>query len=545
MNRHSMFMAGVAALALLVAPAVFAATLSGQVTSAKEGAIEGVLVSAKKDGATITTTVVSDTTGHYAFPDGRLAPGHYALKIRAFGYDLDGPKAANVPATGNATADVKLVPAKDLAAQMTNAEWLVSAPADDLMKKNTYGCGTCHTLERVFRSTYTQDQFQKDIFPRMVGYSSQSFPNLIQVRKQVSRMAAASPLAAFFASINLSQNKTWNFPFKGLERPKGDATHVIITEYDLPRISMQPHDVVVDEQGTVWFSNFGENALAKLDAKSGKVTEYPYAPTRPGYAFGNLDLERDQEGNIWLGMMNQTGIAKFDRKTTKFDFHPIPAALLNDTTQQAMVAPMHWEVDGKIWYNDADNRTLSRFDTKTGTFEPWMNLFSERPKGEQNGAYGIYTDSKNNLFFCDFPSDKIGRVDAKTGAVSFYQIPTPDSRPRRGRMDAEDRLWFVEWRTDKVGMLDTKTGVFKEWPVPSQYSAPYDATVDKNGEIWTGNDNDDRITRIDTKTGRTIQYLMPHEINVRRVFVDDSTPRPTFWTGSNHTASIFKLEPLD
>ncbi len=545
MKRHSMLMAGAAALCFIATQAAIAGTLSGQVTSAKEGAMEGVLISAKKDGSTITTTVVTDAKGHYAFPDGRLGAGHYTLKIRAFAYDLDGPKAANVPATGNATADVKLAPAKVLAAQLTNTEWMISAPGDEPMKKNSYGCGTCHTLERVFRSTHTQEEFQRDVFPRMVGYSSQSFPNLIQVRRPVRAVAAASPLAAYFSTVNLSSGKAWNFPLQGLDRPKGDATRVIITEYDLPRISMQPHDVIVDEQGTVWFSNFGENALAKLDAKSGKVTEYAYEPTRPGYAFGNLDLERDEDGNIWLGMMNQTGIAKFDRKTTKFEFHPIPASLLNDTTQQAMVAPMHWHVDGKIWYNDADNRTVSRVDMKTGTFEPWMDLFTSRPKVEQNGAYGIYTDSKNNLFFCDFPSDKIGRIDAKTGAVSFYQIPTPDSRPRRGRMDAEDRLWFAEWRGDKVGMLDTKTGVIKEWAVPGRFPAPYDATADKNGEIWTGNDNDDRITRIDTKTGRTIQYLMPHEINVRRVFVDDSTARPTFWTGSNHTASIFKLEPLE
>ena len=111
-------------------------------------------------------------------------------------------------------------------------------------------------------------------------------------------------------------------------------------------------------------------------------------------------------------------------------------------------------------------------------------------------------------------------------------------------MDDQD-LWFAEWYGGKAGMLDTKTGEIKEWQVPDIFAAPYDAVLDKDGEIWTGNDNDDRITRIDSKTGRTVQYLMPHEINVRRVFVDNSTAKPTFWAGSNHTASIFKVEPLE
>ena len=39
--------------------------LSGRVSSAEEGPMEGVLVSAKKTGSTITITVVSDEQGRY------------------------------------------------------------------------------------------------------------------------------------------------------------------------------------------------------------------------------------------------------------------------------------------------------------------------------------------------------------------------------------------------------------------------------------------------------------------------------------------------
>ena len=50
-----------------------AAALTGTVTSAEEGPMEGVLVSAKKDGSTITVTVVTDAKGQYSFPADRLA----------------------------------------------------------------------------------------------------------------------------------------------------------------------------------------------------------------------------------------------------------------------------------------------------------------------------------------------------------------------------------------------------------------------------------------------------------------------------------------
>jgi hypothetical protein len=50
-------------------------TLSGRVSSVEEGQMEGVLVSAKKAGSTITITVVTDEQGRYRFPSSKLPPG--------------------------------------------------------------------------------------------------------------------------------------------------------------------------------------------------------------------------------------------------------------------------------------------------------------------------------------------------------------------------------------------------------------------------------------------------------------------------------------
>jgi virginiamycin B lyase len=55
----------------------------------------------------------------------------------------------------------------------------------------------------------------------------------------------------------------------------------------------------------------------------------------------------------------------------------------------------------------------------------------------------------------------------------------------------------------------------------------------------------DHIVRLNTKTGDAVEYLLPRETNIRRVFVDNSTTPVTFWVGNNHGASIIKLEPLD
>jgi hypothetical protein len=58
--------------------------------------------------------------------------------------------------------------------------------------------------------------------------------------------------------------------------------------------------------------------------------------------------------------------------------------------------------------------------------------------------------------------------------------------------------------------------------------------------MWT-----DRVTRLDPKISTFTDYLLPRETNIRRDFIDNSTSPVTFWVGSNHGASVLKLEPLD
>ncbi len=98
------------------------ASISGVVNSQEEGQMEGVLVSARKEGSHITVSVVSDSQGRYAFPGDRLEPGNYSLKIRATGYDLVDSGVVKLEANKTAQVDLKLQETKHLAAQMTHAE---------------------------------------------------------------------------------------------------------------------------------------------------------------------------------------------------------------------------------------------------------------------------------------------------------------------------------------------------------------------------------------------------------------------------------------
>jgi len=527
-----------------------APALTGQVTSAEEGPMEGVLVSARKQSSTITVTVVTDAKGQYSFPADRLDPGHYAIAIRAVGYNLDGPAAVDI-AGGGAKADIKLVKTKNLANQLSNAEWLISAPGPDNLKANMTNCVSCHTLQRIFASAHDAEEF-KQIFRRMGTYAPGSTPVHPQTllpgpRGDRSPMPTSQfeATSAWLASVDVNATETLSFELQTLPRPKGAATNVIYTEYDLPRKETQPHDVIVDQDGMVWYSDFSNQYAGVLDPKTGKAIDIPIPVLKPEQPKGSLEIELEAgQKNVWLALMYQAGLARIDRITHEVTMYPYPKEWQSTSAQASMVSPQHADVDGKVWSNNQDVHTMYRLDVKTGHYEdlgPSKDL-----RGKQISAYGMPTDHENNVYQLEFGGTSIGLRDAKTGAVTIYDTPIKNSRPRRGRVDEQNRLWFAEYGGNAIGLFDPKTAAIKEYRLATKYGAPYDVVPNKDAsQVWTGSMLNDRVARLDTTSGQITEYLLPRTTNIRRVFVQEIGPQTMLWVGSNHGASIVRVEPLD
>jgi virginiamycin B lyase len=537
-----------ASLLLTMGAQAQTAALGGTVSSAKEGAMEGVLVSVKKEGSSITTTVVTDDKGHYTFPADRLEPGKYSVSIRAIGYVLDGPKTVEIAHAKDAKADLKLANARNVKAQLTNAEWLNSAHGTAKDKLFLNSCGSCHTLQRIFMSSHDAEEW-KQVFARMETYAQGSQPQRPQLlppggrtNRDILDPKAFQATADYFASISLNGPDAQEFEIKTEPRPKGRATKMIVTEYDLPRKEAMPHDVVVDAQGHAWYSDFGSLFVGELDPKTGKVSDYKLPEFRKGRPHSTLDLELDPNGNLWVSMMYQAGVSMIDAKTKAVKGYPYPDEWVGPSTLTSMVSPTYSNVDNAVWSNNQATREQYRLDLTTGKYQ---NLgVAQDPRGKRISGYGMPVDKQNNVFMLEFSGTSIGRRD-KNNLVTIWPTPTAGSRPRRGRVDEQNRLWFAEYAGNAIAVLDTEEGKIKEWPMPNKYDWPYDVVAAKNGEVWTGSMFTDLVTRLDPKTGQMVQYLLPRSTNIRRVFVEETGPKPVFWVGSNNGASIVKLETLD
>jgi virginiamycin B lyase len=520
------------------------AVLTGTVSSEAEGNMEGVVVTARKSGSIVQVSVTTDAQGRYSFPDNRLEPGEYAISIRAVGYDISAPAKALVePETTNRT-DIKLNKTRDLAGQLTNAEWMMSIPGSEEQKAPLLNCVGCHTLERVMRSTHDSDEWTQ-VITRMMGYGAVSQP--VKPQPMLDRARAGTPeqyreLADYLATINLSSVDHRPYELKTLPRPKGQDTRAIVTEYDMVRPTTEPHDILVDREGSVWYSDFGEMFIGKFNPKTLKLTEYPIKKFKDNAPTGLLSIEFDHAGKIWFDTMYQGSLGCLDPKTGEIIYYPL-APEFNDDRVQLNFTGLHHEVDGKMWTKSVGTQDIFRVDLVTSKWERFHPT-DLLPTVKNASIYEVKADSKNNLWMAEYTHGHLGKIDAKTREVTWYVMPTRRARARRLEIDAEDRVLVAEYRASKVALFDSKTEMFTEYTLP-EYTFPYRADFDKNGEIWASTMSTDRVVRLDPKTGRTVQYLMPSDTNMRTVFVDNSTTPVTFWVGSNHDHRIVKVEPLD
>ena len=533
-----------------------AAALTGVVRSQAEGNMEGVVVSARRDRANFTVSVVSDAQGRYSFPRTHLEPGSYDLTTRAVGYDLRNPGPVEVTADGPASVDLQLRVTTDLASQLSSMEWINSMNGTyeqkDEIVHQLLACNYCHTYQRIMSTGHTAERFM-DVIDRMVKYYADGTavsndnrrgraapvqePGRVQFLEQSPNWGAQpgmprEDVAEFFAMNNLSGGRTSHpYELKTDPRPTGKATRVIITEWDMPTASTASHDSAIDSKGVIWFTDESAQFLGSFDTKTSTFKEYQVPPVPQGIIPGSRDVIVDHDDNVWFPLRNEEGqsiLTKFDPKTeqlTKVD---------GVGSQFIELGP-----DGKVWAG------FRRIDPATmmvdGTFNPSRPPV---PRGSNAYAGNVRVDSKGNPWMLTQagPGGIMG-VDISTGETIWHSVP--GLMGRRGQIDWRDRLWYGEYRGDKIAMVDTRTGRSVQWGL-RPFMAPYAASQpDRNGYVYAPSNMAERLVRLDPRTNEIIEYQMPTEFDTKKLNWDPTTERPVLWMANMRTARITRVEPLD
>ena len=398
--------------------------LTGRVTSEAEGAMEGVVVSAKKAGSTVTVSVVSDAQGRYSFPANRLSAGKYSLKIRAIGYDLVDAATANVAEEQTTTVDLKLRKTKKLVAQMSNAEWMMSLPGTEDQKAFLLNCVGCHTLERIVRSTHDADEWTQ-VMARMSGYGPVSQP--IKPQRMLDPARAGNPeqyrkQAEYLASINLSAASTVRISAQdpGSSHRPGDPRHHHRIRYAAADHRAARRHRRCAGHGLVFgFRRALHLQVRSEDAQAHRISDQGVQAGCPGRATSRSSST--SSGTLWFDTMFQGSLGNLDPKTGEIKYYPL-APEYNDVRVQLNFVGLRHDVDGKVWTKSVGTQEVFRLDLASEKWERFQPL--KALGGERHSIYQVISDSQNNLWMAEFTKGHIGKIDAKTGEVTWHILPT-------------------------------------------------------------------------------------------------------------------------
>jgi virginiamycin B lyase len=94
-------------------------------------------------------------------------------------------------------------------------------------------------------------------------------------------------------------------------------------------------------------------------------------------------------------------------------------------------------------------------------------------------------------------------------SIKLFNVPTPGSRPHDPAAAKDGAIWYAGQTSNKLGRVDPKTGEVKEYTLKVPHSAPHGLMEDREGHIWFTANGAGYMGRLDPKTGNVTEYKMP------------------------------------
>src|SRR5437867_4367746 len=163
---------------------------------------------------------------------------------------------------------------------------------------------------------------------------------------------------------------------------------------------------------------------------------------------------------------------------------------------------------------------MARHTNNSSPLHPWMRPTAAPTGPPTSGpsAFARYLSSINlrSTDTFEFPLKTLPRPTGKATRVIYtvYELPRPDASPHDEVFDAQGNVWYSDFNSQFIGKLDPKTGKVLEYPVPQNRfgqiaQGGLQIDIDKEGRIYFGNMSQLQIVRFDPKTGRMETFKPP------------------------------------
>lgn len=549
------------ATTLLVVTASRAAdqNLIGAIASQSGQKLEGVTVSAKLEGSTITTSVYTDTAGAYVFPP--LPGGKYRVWAQALGFETN-TSAVELAAAQRRNFTLQEITDAERRFRQLPGEMMVAGlpeatPEDAHMKKIFMNnCTGCHSTSYALQFRFDEAGWSKIIDLMKVVPVTGVYPGPNAKPSQILDRTQKQ-LAAYLSRARGPGESSMKVPPRA--RPSGEAARVVWTLYDLPlnpdagigtkynpndgtdwslgttsKMGQLPHDGGMGFDGTIYFTVNNPNrsvTIGKVDPGTGAI-KFLKADAANGRAATAHGLVRDADGNFWFDVNpGRRALGKLDTATEKITIYQTPP----DMSPLGGAVTMDVDGKGKIWASTPAGAV--RFDPVAEKFTEFKSIIPLQNAKGSGLTYGAAGDRDGNGWWAQMAMDTIVKGDVATGKAIEIRLPAV----KVDRLSAEDRAFYetvsdlgfntpVPWSqgprrmgTDKnanvlwvansfgatFARIDTKTMETRIVPFPDSTMQPYHITVDSKHNVWGNMWTSDRIVRLDPSTNTWTLFDLP------------------------------------
>lgn len=251
---------------------------------------------------------------------------------------------------------------------------------------------------------------------------------------------------------------------------KVDPETYEMTQYYVPR-GAAPYSVAVDADDVVFATAHGIEMLLELHPEDGVA----FAHQPPSHGFLIHINVHHPTNTVWFTQPGNNQVVSF-RKGEGFKEYPSP-------TPQSGPGRLDFDREGNVWYPELYTDKLVRLNVKTGRTTEW-----DMPSKGGLPA-GVRVDLETGAVWVSEPmADKLAVF--QDGKFTEYQIPTRGSVVSTNVTDAGGFVWFTEggWRGsaggNKIGRLDPRSGEVQEFLIPYENSQPLGMVQGRDGSIW-------------------------------------------------------------
>jgi streptogramin lyase len=227
----------------------------------------------------------------------------------------------------------------------------------------------------------------------------------------------------------------------------------------------------VDGKGKVWMVT--ERGALRFDPETKQFTEFK-SSVGEGERFGTYGLGADSEGNGWWALITHDKVGFSDVKTG---------------TAATVTMARRKEMDALV--TPADRQFYATFGEASGANAnigfPWAQA-PRRLGGDKSGSV---------MWVANWWGQNMAEIDIHTHAVKYHPAPIPYSGPYDVEVDDHHVPWISLRNSDRVAKIDPKSGEWTVYLLPTLGTEARHITVDRRtGDVWLPYSRTSKVARL-------------------------------------------------